>query len=273
MFPKNWKEKDISAAASLAKRLKAFFDFLHALGSYHIDTDRNVWASAAVSKLYLLTALERAKVLSIDTPLKVMSLLTKLGIALRKLGDCQQAKAIYKCALAIGEDQLGKHHVNVAVVLANLGNALCDLGDYKKAKILNERALAITEKHFGIDHGPVASTLNSLGNALRNLGNYHKAEDVHECALAMVQKHFGKDHTKITTTLLNLTPTHFDLGNYKHAKVISESALAIQQKHFGKDHTHFDPSQAWWYPEPSWKLPTRQGFLRACSSHSAEALW
>ena len=81
----------------------------------------------------------------------------------KNLGDFQQAKDSYACALDIYVKQLGLDHVNVATSYNNLGTIYRNLGDFQEAKDSHARALVIRLKQLGPEHVHVATSHNNLG--------------------------------------------------------------------------------------------------------------
>ena len=88
-----------------------------------------------------------------------------MGVLHCVLGDHQQAKEYYECALSIQLKKLGPDHVDVARTYHNMGNLHDDLGDHQQAKDYYDRALSIQLNKRGPDHADVARTSRLLGDA------------------------------------------------------------------------------------------------------------
>ena len=121
-------------------------------------------------------------------------LLVSVGRLLENLARSEEAKPLYRRALAIREAVHGPDHPEVAGTLNNLAGLLEGQGKYDEAEPLFRRALAIREAVLGPDHPEVARKLNNLAVLLQNQGKYDEAEPLFRRALAIKEALHGPDY-------------------------------------------------------------------------------
>src|SRR5476651_1154186 len=80
----------------------------------------------------------------------------------RNQGRYTDAEPLYKRALLILENSVGRDDPSVAGVLNNLALLYVNQDRYSDAEPLYKRSLAIYEKTFGADHPSVATSLITL---------------------------------------------------------------------------------------------------------------
>ncbi len=163
-------------------------------------------------------------------------LYNELGYYQDMVGDYENAKTAYECALTFDEVVYGPRHGEVAIRINNLGEVLRKQGDYPGAKAAFERDLSIEEEIFGHDHPRVAIVSNNMGLVLNELGDYSAAISAFERAIAIDEAEFGFDHPDVATDVHNLGLVLTAQGNFLSARASFERALNIFEKHYGKKH-------------------------------------
>jgi tetratricopeptide (TPR) repeat protein len=87
-----------------------------------------------------------------------------------------EAEPLFKRALAIREQALGRDHPDVGQSLNNLATLYDKLDRHADSEPLFKRALVVYEKAAGPEHPAVATLLNNLGQVARVQGRYAEAE-------------------------------------------------------------------------------------------------
>jgi tetratricopeptide (TPR) repeat protein len=167
------------------------------------------------------------------------TLLLMFGLALsRRLFGRKddQARPLYKRALAIREKALRPGHPDVATSLNNLAEFYRAQGQYAQAEPLYKRSLAILEKTLGPEHPHVAASLSGLAEICCAQGNYVEAEPLYRRSLAIREKALGPDHLDVATSLNKLAELYCAQGKYAEAEPLYKRALAISEKALGPDH-------------------------------------
>ena len=168
--------------------------------------------------------------------LQEAGIIHNMGILHEHLGDHQQAKEYYECALSIQLNKLGPDHVDVARTYHNMGNLHHDLGDHQRAKEYYESALSIQLNKLGPDHVDVASTYHNMGILHEDLGEHQQAKEYYERALSIKLNKLGPDHIDVASTYHNMANLHNFLGDHQQAKEYFKRALSIQLNKLGPDH-------------------------------------
>ncbi|SRR6266481_2395325 len=160
--------------------------------------------------------------------------LSRLGKALAKIGDYDQAAIYLKRGLEITQKTLGSEHPNCATILSSLAEVYAAQGKYTEAEDTYRQALAIRVKLD--EHPAVATSYDDLGGTYYLQGKYVEALAFYRLALTIREKTLGSDHPDVATSLNNLASLDYIQGKYAEAEVMFERALAIRQKTLGSDH-------------------------------------
>jgi len=145
---------------------------------------------------------------------------------------------LWRQALAIAKQHLGKEHPDVATSLNNLAGLYQSQGDSAKAEPLFQRSLTIREKVLGVDHPHVATALNNLAMLYKSQGDSAKAEPLYQRSLTIWEKVLGVDHPHVATSLNNLAQLYQDQGDSAKAEPLFQRSLTIREKVLGVDHPH-----------------------------------
>jgi tetratricopeptide (TPR) repeat protein len=162
--------------------------------------------------------------------------LNRQGLAAYRAGRYDEAKPLYRRALAINEAALGEDHPSTAISLNNLAELLRAQGRYDEAEPLYRRALAITEAALGDDHPTTAISLNNLAGLLKDQGRYDEAEPLFRRALAINETALGDEHPSTARSLNNLALLLRAQGRYEEAEPLHRRALAIREAALGEEH-------------------------------------
>jgi len=179
-----------------------------------------------------LTLCQRATQIAPDR----MNYLSELAGLAQKLGEYEQAIAVYEQVLARSLETYGEDHPLVAVGRNNLGTVWDARGEYQKAIGYYEQALASDIKTYGDQHPEVAVDRNNLGMAWYELGEYKNAIVYLEQALASDINTYGADHLQVATYHNNLAGAWYRLGDYKKSRDHLEQALKIFENVLGESH-------------------------------------
>ena len=109
-------------------------------------------------------------------------------------GKYGEAIPVAEKALALGEQEFGPNHPNVAMPLYNLAELYRAQGRTAEAEPLYKRSLAINEKALGKDHRHVGTSLNNLAELYRAQGRTAEAEPLYQRSLAILKKALGPAH-------------------------------------------------------------------------------
>src|SRR6266404_5672643 len=162
--------------------------------------------------------------------------LSRLGKALAKIGDYDQAAIYLKRGLEITQKTLGSEHPNCATILSSLAEVYAAQGKYTEAEDTYERALAIRQKTLGSDHPDVATSLNNLANLYYIQGKYAEAEATFTRGLEIREKSLGPGHPAVGASLNDIGLLYSAQKRYAEAEVTFKRALAIGEKALGPDH-------------------------------------
>jgi len=164
------------------------------------------------------------------------SSLSTLADLSRAKGRFAEAERLYKRALAIDEEALGKDQLKVARDLSNLAELYQAQGQYAEAEPLHKRALEIREKVLGPVHPEVAQSLNNLAAVYRDQGRYGAAEPFCKRALEIWEKVLGPVHPEVASSLSTLADLSRAKGRFAEAERLYKRALAMDEEVLGKDH-------------------------------------
>jgi CHAT domain-containing protein/Tfp pilus assembly protein PilF len=175
------------------------------------------------------------------------------GVALRALTEVE---TMYRRALAIQDQTLGRDHPDTANTLNNLGVLLALRGDVEQAEGMHRAALATMEKVYGEQHPDTAAVMTSLSQALDRQGKIVDSEAAYQRAIEVSRK---TGNPRIL--LLNASGLGFSLakrGRYREALPYYKEAVET---------VDFLYSQTRGYSEE-----TRQSFLSQFSALYRETI-
>ncbi|MDW7771503.1 MAG: tetratricopeptide repeat protein [Desulfobulbaceae bacterium] len=153
-----------------------------------------------------------------------------------RAGQKEKAGALFKRALEIREDILGKEHPDLALLMHDYGALFESNGMYEQAEELYTSALEIMEKRLGSSHPGLGATLNKLAGLYEEMEHNEKALPLYERALAIKERVLGPDHYDVGTILNSRADLLRRQGRLEQAEPMFKRALGIAEKELGKDH-------------------------------------
>jgi CHAT domain-containing protein/lipopolysaccharide biosynthesis regulator YciM len=161
--------------------------------------------------------------------------LTREALALYQDHRYAEAEPLFKRALAIMEETLGRNDLFIATMSIFLAERYREQNRYAEVAPLYLRAVEIQEKALGPEHLDVAKTLNTLAAFYLEQGNYAEAERLHQRVLTIREKVLGPDHPEVAASLNNLAGVYRKEGHNAEARPLYERALAVFEKALNSD--------------------------------------
>jgi tetratricopeptide (TPR) repeat protein len=155
---------------------------------------------------------------------------------------------MYREALAIRRDALGKHHRDYIVTLSSLTSVLVAQEKKEEAEQMMREAVTLTRDLWDEPHPLHARTLNSLGNFLREQGATEEASALLQESVA-VWRATVPTHPYAADAFLGWGQLLLDTHQPQRAEPLLREALAIRTTVLPADH---------------WKVAQTQSTLGAC---------
>jgi tetratricopeptide (TPR) repeat protein len=152
------------------------------------------------------------------------------------IGEYDKPQELYKKALKLGENILGKEHIYTLMTYNNLALLYKTIGKYKKALDLYTKTLKITQKIVGEDNLDIALICNNIATLYIAMGEYEKAKKFMQKSVNINEKILGEEHIDMAISYNNLGQLYKSLGEYDKALELSKKSLKIREKILGKDH-------------------------------------
>lgn len=176
----------------------------------------------------------RQAVLDSDHPDIAHSLKT-LAMAVRMLGQFQEAEAMLRQALGIYRQQPAPNP-EVAQTLTSLAHVVRNQDRPAEAEALHREALALRRQIWGASHPYIADALINLAGVLLDQQQYAKAERYFKDGLAMRRATQGKDHAEIGVDLGGLARLYRETGQVDVAIQTHHEAIAHLRRTLGPHH-------------------------------------
>ena len=154
-------------------------------------------------------------------------LLDARGRVYHRLGEYEQAVALFEQALTLRRREQDPRHLDVAGSLNGLSNALDRLGRLEEARAALETSLSIKLEKLGEYNPSTAGALTNLGMFLWKAGDYEGAIERHQHALAVFERAYGPKHRNVAGTCLNLVKALHSAGRAAEALPLIDRALTI----------------------------------------------
>jgi tetratricopeptide (TPR) repeat protein len=154
-------------------------------------------------------------------------LLDARGKMLHRLGESEQAVALFEQALALRRREFGPRSSEVASSLNDLSNALDRLGRRDEARKVLAEAIEIKLETLGDFSTSTAGSLTNMGMLLWKAGEYEAAIEHHQHALKVFERAYGPAHRSVAGTSLNLAKALHSAGRGEEALPVIERGLAI----------------------------------------------
>ena len=156
-------------------------------GDYELATERSRYASAAVARLGVPSALQSRLQLG-------------LGVLLYNRGQYEAALPALTSAMELRIAKLGSHHTLVANSHTSLGNVHRALGNLEEAARHHEKALAIDRDIWGPAHPNLGRHEHNLAGVFRLQGNAAEARKHYLLALQIKRASLGDEHVDAALT-------------------------------------------------------------------------
>jgi CHAT domain-containing protein/Tfp pilus assembly protein PilF len=185
-------------------------------------------------ELYRALLAAHEEVYGADSTLVEMDL-GSLASVVQKQGRYDEAEALLRRAVRIGEAHRADSPLHLATSLAELASLYTETGEYAQGGERFEEALQIQIDHAGPDSVAVAAVRTNYGSLLRETGRYAEAKLQYEHALRIYEAELG-DHRYVATALTNLAGLLQHLGDHEGALPKLERAVAIYERTVGPEH-------------------------------------
>lgn len=163
--------------------------------------------------------------------------LSNQGVFLDRLERDDEARRVFREALALKEDVYGPNHPALASTLNNLGH----LVPPAEAAALYRRALSVLEPVVGADSPRLASALFNLGTALRDLGDHEEARTFYERNLAVLVDAYGEAHPRVFAARVAIAGQQRALGEAD----VARDRLEALARAVPKDADPYDRAELW----------------------------
>jgi tetratricopeptide (TPR) repeat protein len=168
----------------------------------------------------------------------VLEQLRDYSVALRKVGQIDEALELATSVYDDYQEVFGSDHADTLGAAINLGNAQRLGGDFTHAAEGFEFAVRRYGEVWGSDHPFTHGCAINLAMVHRLTGRVDLAHDMLEEALAGLRRTIGPHHHYTLTCMTNLATTVAELGDAEGARELGEQALREFKKILGDDHPH-----------------------------------
>ena len=182
-----------------------------------------------------LQAAVRAAEARPDGHLKLVAALIKLGELKHVEKSHDEAEALFRRALDIGERVLGQDDLALVPPLTSLGALRIARGRPEDAEPLLTRALEISERTLGRDHPDLVVLLNNLSRHYLKQSAYTFAEPL-LLQLYSIKRAKGEDHPEVATVLASLAAVREALGRHDAAEQLWRRVLDIRERTLAPNH-------------------------------------
>jgi hypothetical protein len=173
--------------------------------------------------------------LGVDHP-STLGSATNLAIALRALGQHEQARDLDQDTLERSRRTFGVDHPDTLSSANGLANDLQDLGQHEQARNLNQDTLERKQRVLGDDHPHTLISASNLANDLYALGQHEQARDLHQDTLERRRRTLGDDHPDTLASANNLAIVLRALGQHEQARDLDQDTLDRRRRVLGDDH-------------------------------------
>ena len=143
----------------------------------------------------------------------------------------EEAEALFRQALSIVEQSLGREHAARGTLLQHLADTRWRQGDVMAASILYRDAAETFEAALGPRHPRLAAALNGWATVLRDQGRPEEAEQVYRHALEIYAARRNRNLPDIAAPLHNLALLLTQQERYDEAAPLLQEALDVLNRH------------------------------------------
>ncbi len=239
------EQGDYAAAESLQRRSMTMLEALGKGGTTELAQSKVGLASAYMGqgKLPEAEALLREAVAIFDSlggtaDKKAMgSTMNDLALVLHEKHDLAAAEPVFRKALAIHRETLGKTHTEIATTLYNFGQLLAAQRQFDEAEKMLLEALEMDREIYGDEHANIGYDLSGLARLLLLEGDYAGAETYARQALAMRRRIHGDGHPDVAYSQNDLAKILYARkGATAGVEKLYRDSLATHRKVNGERH-------------------------------------
>ncbi|MFC4016034.1 tetratricopeptide repeat protein [Nonomuraea purpurea] len=171
------------------------------------------------------------------TVANVLSVGTRLSIALYRTGDYLSAWDTARAATALAEQTLGAEHRLVLSARSRAGRALFRLGQYSEAEVMLHQVRTTQERLFGANDPDTLDSSHGLQLVLRNRGRSDEALSLLRATVTGRQGALGPFHPltlRSKASLLTMLSAS-ELATEENAALLSLPSQC--ERHLGPEHT------------------------------------
>jgi tetratricopeptide (TPR) repeat protein len=162
-------------------------------------------------------------------------LLRRTAVYLYFRSQYEECEALFKLAVAVGEQVLGRQHPETAQSLFDWAWYYWSSGRDDEVEGLFREALTIQEQMLGPEHVDTARILNDLARLYVSQGKYEQVEPMIKRALAIYEWELGPMHPRLTEVFLNLAELYLDQDQYEQAEQSIERVLVLCEQEWEID--------------------------------------
>ena len=162
--------------------------------------------------------------------------LSMLGRADLDLFQLDRAQEYLERALAIREQELPAHHVDIAESHQNLANLFFAAGKFEKARSTYFKAIEIGSLSLAENSPDLAAAVRSLGQVSQMQGHHSEAEILYREALRMLESSVGSSDWRTAEARVVLAKHLAFEDDLKTARSEIESGLQVLLATFGPAH-------------------------------------
>ena len=156
--------------------------------------------------------------------------LNNLGMLHYRMGNLDEAEALFRRALAMNRELLGPEHLDLSTNWSNLARVLRDKGDLASAEELFRQVLDADRRLLGADHPYVAQALRAIAGLLVRRGRAAEAEPLYRDAIGIQQRRFPAGHWEIARTRSELAACLVERGDYPAAEKLLVASVATLRR-------------------------------------------
>lgn len=153
--------------------------------------------------------------------------LNDVALMMAREGRPADAAPLYRRALTLMEQKVGRKHPAVGTILSHLGEACWAQGDLEGACGCCREAVEVFEGTLGAGHPRLAAALNGWASVLRANRKNEEAEKHYRRAIAIYEREANRKSTDIAAPLHNLGLLLASEERYPEAGPLLERALRV----------------------------------------------
>lgn len=205
-------------------------------------------------------AIEAIEDASIGDPVAVARIQTKLGRALRTLGQAGRSVPILEKALKTFEDAPGEYAGDLRLTLLDLAISLDEIGDSRRALELKRRSLELIPPEDPESEKATLEGKLHLARSHNILGQLDEALKLRREVFQVRARELGREHLDTLRTEAQLAESYWSIGQQDLALEHQEHVCELHEKVLGAE----DPQ--------TWKDRYQLSFFYANSGRAEEAL-